>query len=282
MICRWLTLILLVPVVLANEHCDATQTIHVKSRHYPRKHPPCRYKFRPRTCTCGWSTAIDRRIVNGENAHVVARRYILTAAHCLKHVRLASHIAAIPGTTDLKNPTASKYYKRFMIQRSIPHSQHDIAILVTVENMFWSRGVGPACLMPVGSNQTFEYESVVVVGFGTSKFGGPITNGLRKINLIVTTNEVCQAEYQGLDTILPSQICAYDHSGRHRDSCQFDSGGPVYLIKGRQHLIGIISRGKSCAESAYAMGINTRVTSFLNWMHPQMHNLYCPVEIKSK
>ncbi|KAH8245889.1 hypothetical protein KR038_010968 [Drosophila bunnanda] len=258
-------------------------------------------------CNCGWSAT--QRIANGENAGqnefpsmvalkdvtkpnensfcggtIVAHRYIVTAAHCVYHVSQATNIVAIVGTNNLASPSSSRYYQQYNIQQVIIHEQYnpdvnnDIAILVTASSIMWSRGVGPACLPPVGTTQTFSYDTVDVIGYGTTFFAGPVSNSLQKINLMVVNNQDCQTEYSDVD-IYSSQMCTYDYSGNGRDSCQYDSGGPVILRKARQFLLGIVSFGKSCAGTAYPMGVNTRVTSYVSWIRQKIGNSNCVVSL---
>ncbi|EDV59543.2 venom serine protease [Drosophila erecta] len=260
-------------------------------------------------CNCGWSATA--RIANGQKAAanefpsmavlkdvtknqasfcggtIVAHRYILTAAHCIYQVSWATNIVAIVGTNDLRNPSSSRYYQQYNIQEMIPHEQYvsdpnvnnDIAVLVTASNILWSRGVGPICLPPVGTNSPFTYDLVDVIGYGTIFFAGPTSTSLQKINLNVVSNQDCQTEYNNVATIYSGQICTFDYSGTGRDSCQFDSGGPVILRKSRQFLVGIISYGKSCAETQYPMGVNTRITSYISWIRQKIGNSNCVVTL---
>ncbi|XP_017067436.1 venom serine protease [Drosophila eugracilis] len=260
-------------------------------------------------CNCGWSAT--SRIANGQQAadneypsHValkdvtnnqaslcggtiVAHRYILTAAHCIYSVNKATDLVAIVGTNNLANPSSSRYYQQYNIQQMIPHEQYvsdpnvnnDIGVLITASNIQWSRGVGPICLPPVGTTSLFTYDTVDIIGFGTIFFAGPTSSTLQKINVNVATNQDCQTEYKNVATIYSGEMCTYDYSGTGRDSCQFDSGGPVILRKSKQFLVGIISFGKSCAESQYPMGVNTRVTSYLTWIHQKIGYSNCDVSM---
>ncbi|XP_017061276.1 venom serine protease [Drosophila ficusphila] len=269
----------------------------------------CALTVTKQNCNCGWSATA--RIANGQQAAanefpsfaalkdvtknqasfcggtIVAHRYILTAAHCIYMVSQATNIVAIVGTNNLNNPSSSVYYQQYSIQQMIPHEQYvsdpnvnnDIAVLITATNIKWSRGVGPICLPPVGTTSPFTYDTVDVIGFGTLIFAGPTSATLQKINLNIVTNQDCQTEYNNVATIYTGQMCTYDYSGTGRDSCQFDSGGPVILRKTRQFLVGIISFGKSCAESQYPMGVNTRVTSYISWIRQKIGNSNCVVSL---
>lgn len=118
-----------------------------------------------------------------------------------------------------------------------------------------------------------------MIGFGTVHFAGPLSDSLQKINLIVVHNPDCQIEYKDVAKIYPSHMCTRDQLGHRRDSCQYDSGGPVILRKPRQFLLGIIVNGKECGKSNYSMGVNTRITFFINWILNKIENTNCHVKI---
>ncbi|XP_016957786.1 venom serine protease [Drosophila biarmipes] len=266
----------------------------------------CTLTTTKQNCNCGWSATA--RIANGQDAAaneypsyaalkdatsgtasfcggtIVSHRYILTAAHCVYMVNKATDVVAIVGTNSLKSP--SRYYRQYGIVQMIPHEQYvsdpvnnDIAVLITADNIQWSRGVGPICLPPPGTTSPFSYDIVDVIGFGTTKFAGPTAASLQKVNLNVVSNQDCQTEYKNVATIYSGQMCTYDYSGTGRDSCQFDSGGPVILRKSKQFLVGIISFGKNCAASQYPMGVNTRITTYMYWIRQKIGNSNCVVSL---
>lgn len=135
------------------------------------------------------------------------------------------------------------------------------------------------------NNRTLIYN---VLGWGQTEFSGPTSDVLLKATLSIISNTECASVDQG-NTITDEEICTYAY-GKYmwivmmvksvlycfnkyiffntgRDSCQSDSGGPVLWADtsiSRMYLLGVISSGVGCA-SAYP-GINTRVTSFLDWI----------------
>lgn len=131
----------------------------------------------------------------------------------------------------------------------------------------------------VCSTSSFSYDPVDVIGWGTTSFAGYISPTLQKINLMVVNNPDCQTEYNGVATINSGQMCTYDYSGNGRDSCQYDSGGPVIKRNSRHFLVGVISFGKQCAAASYSMGVNTRVTTYVNWIRGKIGNSNCPVSM---
>lgn len=182
-----------------------------------------------------------------------------------------------------------------------PNVVNDIAVLTTASNIKWTRGVGPICLPPSGtwvehrmeknaeqilkyfhflcSSSSFAYDGVDVIGWGTTYFAGPTSTTLQKINLMVASNQDCQTDYNGVATINSGQMCTYDYNGQSRDSCQYDSGGPVIKRLSKQFLVGIISFGKTCASTAYAMGVNTRVTAYVDWIRQKTAYSNCIVSM---
>ncbi|XP_034478951.1 venom serine protease [Drosophila innubila] len=267
----------------------------------------CTVTVQPQNCNCGWSAS--PRISNGQQAAanefpsmvalkdrtsniptfcggvIVSHRHIITAAHCTLQVSQATNIVAIAGTNNLQNPTSSIYYAQYAIQQMIRHGQYvndpnvinDIAVLVTAATIKWSRGVGPICLPPQGTTSSFAYDTVDVIGWGTTTFAGYTSPTLQKINLMVINNQDCQTEYSGVATINSGQICTNDYTGNKRDSCQYDSGGPVIMRTSRHFLVGVISFGKQCASESYATGVNTRVTTYITWIRNTIGNSNCAV-----
>ncbi|XP_062133666.1 venom serine protease [Drosophila sulfurigaster albostrigata] len=269
----------------------------------------CSLSAKPQSCNCGWSATT--RIANGQaaaaneypsmaalkdttsnvaifcGATIVSHRHLVTAAHCTNQVSRATNIVAIVGTNSIQNPSSSIYYAQYAIQQMVQHEQYvnnpsvenDIAVLTTATSIKWTRGVGPICLPPQGTSATFSYDTVDVIGYGMTSFGGYLSATLQKINLMVVNNVDCQTDYNGVATINSGQICTYDYTGNSRDSCQFDSGGPVIKRSAKQFLLGIVSFGKNCGNAAYSMGVNTRVTSYISWIRQKIGYSNCIVSM---
>ncbi|XP_030369905.1 venom serine protease [Scaptodrosophila lebanonensis] len=269
----------------------------------------CTLDVQPQPCSCGWS--INMRIANGQQASInefpsmvalknrqsnqpsfcggviVSHRHIVSAAHCVLQIAQPSDVIAIVGTNNLQNPSSSRYYAQYNIMQILRHEQYqndpevvnDIAVLITSTTIKWTRGSGPVCLPPTGTTNDFTYSNVDVIGWGTLFFAGPTSATLQKITLMVVDNQVCQTEYNGIATINSGQICTYDVSGNARDSCQYDSGGPVIFKQPRHYLAGVISFGKDCAAGSYPMGVNTRITSYVPWIRNKIGNSNCVVSM---
>ncbi|XP_065367708.1 venom serine protease [Calliphora vicina] len=269
----------------------------------------CQLNAQPQPCDCGWS--VNTKIVNGQTASpneypsmvalkdrttnqpsycdaaIISHRHLLTAAHCARVQTNPANILARAGRQDILSTTDTKYSADYYISQIIVHPSYtqnpvnnDIAILVTTSNIEWSRGVGPICLpSAANANNNFAYNYVDVIGWGTTSFAGPTAQNLQKVTLMVSDNNSCAKEYQGITTIYSSQLCTYDTTGTNKDSCQFDSGGPVIFKYNRQFILGIISFGKGCGQGGYATGVNTRVTSFLAWIQQNIGYSNCNVSM---
>ncbi|KAH8316288.1 hypothetical protein KR067_004596 [Drosophila pandora] len=255
----------------------------------------CQAVARPVPCDCGWSFPV--RIANGVEAakheypsmvglrdltsnlpifcggSIVSDRYIMTAAHCTARQPVASRLLALVGEHDLRTGNESMYAAQYRIQSIINHPGYaettsgninDISLLQTATRIEWSRGVAPICLPIRQSDDNFNYQNVDILGWGTLGFAASKSNTLQKATLLTMDNAVCRSQYNS--SIAPSQLCTYDSTGRGRDSCQYDSGGPVILRqRDRMFQLGVISFGRACGQP-YGIGVNTRITSHLNWM----------------
>lgn len=96
---------------------------------------------------------------------------------------------------------------------------------------------------------------------------------LQKATMKTMLNVFCS---RALNKTIPyNQVCTYDEEGKGRDSCQFDSGGPVInRLRERQFLFGVISYGQSCGVPS-SVGVNTRITNHLMWIGNHVDNSVC-------
>uniref|UniRef100_A0A182WDZ3 Peptidase S1 domain-containing protein n=1 Tax=Anopheles minimus TaxID=112268 RepID=A0A182WDZ3_9DIPT len=255
----------------------------------------CRLVVQPQECDCGWSRTA--KIVGGSEAGVneypsivglldpltanvfcsgtiISSRYVLTAAHCTRAIPSVGRVQALVGDHDYRTGLDTPYSEIYNIEQIIAHENYneqtrnnDIALLKTIDEMQFNRGVGPICLPFSYSTYSFGGLLVDIAGWGTTTFGGPMSTVLRKTTLNVLQNENCAAQY-----VNDQKVCTFA-SGR--DSCQYDSGGPLYLRGSqRMYTIGIISYGSACAASTPSVA--SRVTSYLNWIRQKTPEVsYC-------
>ncbi|XP_075168668.1 venom serine protease [Haematobia irritans] len=266
----------------------------------------CQMYVSKQNCDCGWS--VNTKIVNGQetgineypgivalkthednppfcSGTIISHYHILTAAHCTEQVPNPSSYIVKAGDHNLLNNYETKYAATYYIAQIIQHPYYssgptinnDIALLKTTGPIEWTRGVGPMCLPPAGTTpDTYTYTYVDIIGWGTTSFAGPLSDYLQKATVLVTDNASCAQTYNDT-TIYQSQLCTYDYMGSSKDSCQYDSGGPVIRRSTRQYLIGCISFGKFCGQGGYATGVNTRVSSYLTWIYQNTDYSTCNV-----
>ncbi|EAT41697.1 AAEL006692-PA [Aedes aegypti] len=202
-------------------------------------------------------------------ATIISNRHALTAAHCLTGQKI-TNTALLVGDHDLSTGVDTPYSALIPISTFTIHtgyrpqtSANDIAMVRTRDQIVFNAGVGPVCLPWHWSTTTFDNYLVEAVGWGTMDFGAPASSVLRKVNLNVVNYETCRQMLNSTQ-ITKNQICTYADA---RDTCQYDSGGPVFYTNpntGIVYHIGVISYGVACA-SAYP-SVNTRTTSYLNWI----------------
>jgi len=195
---------------------------------------------------------------------ILSNNHVLTSAHCVVG-KSPTSLQVLVGDWDYKSNTDTPYAALYGVRSCLNHpsfnpnsnaNANDIAILYTQKSITFNVAVGPVCLP---STNSFTDSSVEAVGWGSTGYGSPVSTILKKVSLVVISNTVCNNYYHNIQA---SQICTYA-SGR--DSCQYDSGGPIYItLNGLVYLAGVITAGSGCASSYPS--INTRVSSYVSWI----------------
>lgn len=94
--------------------------------------------------------------------------------------------------------------------------------------------------------------SIYATGWGSTVYGGPISNILYNVKLKIYDKSYCETEslisyVKNFD----SQICAGELDGS-KDTCQGDSGSPIFMLDDVNNqkkfvFVGIVSYGYKCA-----------------------------------
>lgn len=196
---------------------------------------------------------------------LIARDWVLTAAHCVTG-GLASHPMKVRvGSTNLADARGS--FRKVI--RKVVHSRYnrrlkknDIALL----------RISPVRLKNVRTVSLFRARDKVHPIYPARVFGyGKTRKGTGSAILLLGhvrpwKQDRCKkaySEYPGRITSLV--ICA---NGRETDSCQGDSGGPLMAEPAGIYVprqLGIVSWGKGCAI-ANKPGVYTDVRKYLGWI----------------
>lgn len=254
----------------------------------------CTVSAHKQACDCGWS--INTRIIGGTEASInefphltgivyapssiivcggsiIHYRYILSAAHCARAFNNPTQLGALVGDHDYTIGADSAFTALYPVEQWIVHENYngetennDIALLKTSSDIMYSRGVAPICLPFIYATQTFENVAVEVAGFGSTSFGGPTSQFLRKISITVYPNIYCINYYDEVDV---NKLCTY---GQGKDTCQYDSGNGVVYRGSRNYVVGIVSFGGSCGTEP---SVSTRITSYLSWIQARAAVAFC-------
>ncbi|XP_062559128.1 venom serine protease-like [Armigeres subalbatus] len=212
-------------------------------------------------------------------ATIITDRHALTAAHCIVGRSIANS-ALLVGDQNMNTGTDTPYAKLMRISTFTAHGQYsasaktnDIALVRTVDEIIFDAGVSRACLPYVYASASFDNINLEALGWGTLDFGGPQATDLQKVSLQVMNLTSCRSQLSGMNSVQDSQICTYTPG---KDSCQYDSGGPLLYTDqsgGVVYAIGVINYGITCA-SKYP-SVSARVTSYLSWIETNTGYDFC-------
>ncbi|XP_007955807.1 kallikrein-5-like [Orycteropus afer afer] len=192
-------------------------------------------------------------------AVLVAPQWLLTAAHCRKHVP-----RVLLGRHSLPLAYESGQQKLHGI-KSIPHPgyshpghSNDLMLIKLNRKISKSQNIKP---IGISARCPAAGTTCLVSGWGTTsspqvKFPG----ALQCLNITVVSEEKCKKAYPG--QIDHTMFCAGDEAGR--DSCQGDSGGPV-ICNGS--LYGLVSWGDFPCGKPNKPGVYTKLCHFTKWIH---------------
>jgi secreted trypsin-like serine protease len=185
---------------------------------------------------------------------LVARRWVLTAAHCPKgrkrrklRVRLGSKLEDRGGV--VRRVHAIKTYPQYN-----PRTDYgDLALLKLSRRV---KSIRPVPLVDPGIDYVTDppTRKAFVAGWGDVQDGGPDSSELRSTWIWLLPDQECADILENWDGSV--MICAGDPP---RDTCQGDSGGPLAVwtdswIGSWWKLVGVTSFGEGCGEhpGAYA------------------------------
>ena len=203
---------------------------------------------------------------------IVAKRWVVTAAHCLVNYR-ASDLYIEAGVTNQNG--RNKHKQSFNATAILSHQSYalkapydeDIALLQLNKDVDFDDHVRPLCL---NENNLRRGQSCTVTGYGKTSERGKKSAHLIQANVPIVANATCVQAYNKTKPPRPltkNMVCAGFASGGV-DACSGDSGGPLTCwdqTKQRFVLGGIVSWGVGCARKN-AYGVYTDVKHLIPWI----------------
>ncbi|KAK2835506.1 hypothetical protein Q5P01_015990 [Channa striata] len=250
--------------------------------------PDCPNQEDERNCDCGVRPALgSHRIVGGVTARrgewpwigslqyqrlhrcgatLIHKKWLLTAAHCLKSDPGPSNWAVSLGSV-LRSGVGALVIP---IQRVIIHPDFngtnmdvDVALLELAVPAPISYTIQSVCL-PSPVHHFLKNAECYITGWGSMREGGSLTNLLQKAPVKIIDQTDCQQSYG--DVLTTNMMCAgYMEGGR--DTCLGDSGGPLTCrqLSGQWFIAGVTSWGHGCGRIGFP-GVYTRLTSVRKWI----------------
>ena len=205
--------------------------------------PPGKYPYMAHNYYCG--------------ASLIAPNVLLSAAHCaglINNVQIGRH--------NLGNYTED--YEYFTIAEEVPHPNYNDYTLDYDYMLMRLNGVSSATPVELDNGEVSldSERDAVVMGWGTTSFGGSTSDVLLEVEVDLYSQSECQAAYNDGETITDRMVCAARDG---KDSCQGDSGGPIIdKVSGKQ--IGVVSWGYGCADESYP-GVYAKVQDQIDWIN---------------
>uniref|UniRef100_A0A8C4ULV9 Corin, serine peptidase n=1 Tax=Falco tinnunculus TaxID=100819 RepID=A0A8C4ULV9_FALTI len=204
---------------------------------------------------------------------LIARRWVLTVAHCFEGRENAAVWKVVFGITNLDHP--SGFMQTRLVKTIILHPRYnravvdyDISIVELDEDINETSYVRPVCLP--SKDQLVQPDTYCYIT-GWGHMGNKMPFKLQEGEVRIISLEQCQS-YFDMKTITSRMLCAGYESGTV-DSCMGDSGGPLVCEQpaGRWTLFGLTSWGSVCFSKVLGPGVYSNVSHFIEWIERQIY-----------
>lgn len=238
-----------------------------------------------------WAVALEYRNENPPavkcGGSLINTRYVITAAHCVKHMLKEDLIARLGDWDLITDPDCDEYVNcnppvifaeiaEVKVHPQYRQKQNDIALLKlqnTLPENYYTH-IAPICL-PASADlmqNLFISNNVTVAGWGGTELE-PRSRYKMFTNLVTISVNQCQNELQqtlNRPKLYANHICAKSATGLARDACGGDSGGPMMAnVNGNWYLIGVVGFGPPCGKTLLP-GVYARVTSYMDWIEDNL------------
>ncbi|XP_032892797.1 granzyme K-like [Amblyraja radiata] len=204
---------------------------------------------------------------------LIARRWVLTAAHCEQYSRITLSKVVL-GAHSLSRKQERK--TTIAVIKMVPYPEfnpktpeNDIMLVQLARDAVLNKYVSTLKL-PKSTKDVKAGTKCSVAGWGTTNsLVLKASDILREVNLTIIDRKVCNSKkyYDFSPYITKDMLCVGDAEAR-KDSCAGDSGGPLICTKqgNKKEYTGIVSAGADCGVPNEP-GIYTRLSEkYLRWI----------------
>ncbi|XP_070139958.1 serine protease grass-like [Drosophila kikkawai] len=218
-----------------------------------------------------WMAAIRNEVEFICGGTVIHKRFVLTAAHCIKD---QGNLFVKLGAYNLSLPLVEYSVSSAVIHRKYSQETllNDIGLLQLPLDIVFTGQIYPICidLNPSAKREVENANTFDAYGWGKTSTAN-ISKMLQRITLDHYDRSRCNNIV--FTPLTSNQICA---GSSNTDTCNGDSGGPLVkevIYNGTRRLmqLGMVSYGLRSCEG---LGIYTDVTSYGDWIEEQIEALF--------
>ncbi|XP_054659125.1 transmembrane protease serine 5 [Grus americana] len=217
-----------------------------------------------------WQVSVYQGSQHHCGGSVLAREWIVTAAHCVHRQLQASSWLVFTGIitrASVRQEDGVSVKKIIYHPLYNDHSlDYDIALMKLQVPLNFSDAIRAVCLPP-SQQDLFQGTQCWVSGWGyTRPDQVQVTETLKEVLVPLIGTKRCNSSCMYAGELTARMLCAGYLQGKI-DACQGDSGGPlVCQDKFAWRLVGIVSWGQGCAEPNHP-GVYTNVAQLLPWIY---------------
>ena len=218
-------------------------------------------------------TVLEGNNISECSGALVGRRYVVTAAHCVRAERPGGRVITVGRAVRVGNPGANA--RRARIIRVSVHPRYrttdtrggyDLAVLTL------ARPLGPGVALATPEEErdlAAPPEKALAIGFGINRVGQPVTERRARTARLEMLSPFNCVTPGLVEAFQKSQVCAASGSA---GICAGDSGGPLVVdaVDGGRRLVGITSLAIEEIECRSVVGVFTRVAALRTWILSRM------------
>jgi trypsin len=197
---------------------------------------------------------------------LINKRWVLTAAHCLKG-QPARSIQVFLGRTELREKVGEQIRVRRLIKHPRWNPQTDRNDIALIKLRQASAQPVIAILKKSQKSAYTESLPAEIAGWGSTRSRGRgLSRVLKQANIEMISHSDCNRAYGGIRD--KRQVCAGIWPNGGIDTCAGDSGGPLVVTDARNQkvLAGVTSFGGDRCAAKRRPGVYTKVSAYYRWI----------------